>query len=56
MNLSGTQVNDLAKSLVSIMIQFYENPKNEEDFKKWLLNVEKQRESTGTDTLKSMDV
>lgn len=34
MNLSDTQVNDLAKSLVSIMIQFYENPKNEEDFKK----------------------
>lgn len=43
MNLSDTQINDLARPLVSIVMEFYEDPKNEEDFKKWLLNVEEQR-------------
>lgn len=43
MNLSDTQINDLARPLVGIVMEFYEDPKNEEDFKKWLLNVEEQR-------------
>ena len=43
MNLSDIQVNDLARPLVGIVMEFYEDPKNEEDFKKWLLNVEEQR-------------
>lgn len=44
MNLSDTQVNDLARPLVGLIIKFYEDPENEEDFKKWLLYVEKERE------------
>lgn len=51
MNLSDTQVNDLARPLVGIVMKFYEDPKNEEDFKEWLRNVEeqrKQKESTAT--------
>ena len=51
MNLSETQVNDLARPLVGIIIKFYEDPKNEEDFQKWLLNVEKQKESTDISSL-----
>lgn len=43
MNLTDGQVNDLARPLVGIITKFYEDPKNEEDFKKWLLNVEEQR-------------
>lgn len=43
MNLSDTQVNDLARPLVGIVMKFYEDPKNEEDFKEWLRNVEEQR-------------
>lgn len=37
MNLSNEQVNDLAYPLVGIITKFYEDPKNEEDFQKWLL-------------------
>lgn len=43
MNLSDIQVNDLARPLVGIVMKFYEDPKNEEDFKEWLRNVEEQR-------------
>lgn len=43
MNLSDTQVNDIARPLVGIVMKFYEDPKNEEDFKEWLRNVEEQR-------------
>ncbi len=50
MNLSNTQVNDLASPLVGIITKFYEDPKNEEDFQRWLLCVEKQKESTDTNS------
>lgn len=43
MNVSDAQVTDLARPLVGIITKFYEDPKNEEEFQKWLLNVEKQR-------------
>ena len=43
MNLSEVQVNDLASPLVGIITKFYEDSRNEEDFKEWLRNVEKQR-------------
>lgn len=43
MNLSKQQVNDLASPLVGIISKFYEDPKNEEDFKEWLRNVKEQR-------------
>jgi len=43
MSLSDTQVNDLARLLVGIVMKFYEDPKNEEDFKEWLRNVKEQR-------------
>lgn len=49
MNLTDTQISDLARPLVSIIQTFYADPENEKGFQKWLLNVEKQkRESTGT--------
>ena len=49
MNLTDTQVSDLARPLVSIIQNFYAEPENEKGFQKWLLNVEKQkRESIGT--------
>lgn len=43
MSLSEVQVNDLARPLVGIITKFYADPKNEEDFKEWLRNVEEQR-------------
>jgi len=43
MNLSEGQVKDLASPLVGIVAEFYQNPKNEEDFQQWLLQ---QNEST----------
>lgn len=45
MNLSDAQVNDLASPLVGIITKFYEDPKNEEDFQKWL-----QQRKKSTDT------
>ena len=47
MNLTDAQVSDLASSLVGIVEKFYEDPKHEEEFQKWL----KERESTGTGSL-----
>lgn len=44
MNLSDSQVNDLARPLMGILEQFYKDPKNEEDFQKWLRNVEAQKQ------------
>lgn len=41
MNLSDIQINDLAKPLVSIIMEYYADHKTEEDFQRWLLNVEK---------------
>lgn len=43
MSLSEVQVNDLARPLVGIIIKFYADPKNEEDFQKWLRNVEERK-------------
>lgn len=40
MNLTNAQVNDLARPLMGILEKFYKDPKNEEDFQKWLRNVE----------------
>lgn len=40
--LNEAQIKNLANPLVTIIKNFYDNPKNEEEFKKWLLNVEKQ--------------
>lgn len=45
MSLSNEQVNDLASPLVGIITKFYEDPKNEEDFQKWL---QQRNESTDT--------
>ena len=44
-NLSDSQITDLARPLVGILQKFYEDPKNEEDFRKWLRNVEKAKEN-----------
>ena len=44
-NLSDSQITDLARPLVGILQKFYEDPKNEEDFQKWLRNVEKAKEN-----------
>ena len=49
MNLTNEQITDLARPLVGIITKFYEDPKNEEDFQKWLRNVETQR-NVSTDT------
>ena len=43
MSLSERQVQDLASPLVSIIAKLYEDPKNEEDFQRWL---KQQKEST----------
>lgn len=45
--LTDEQVTDLARPLVGILEAFYQDPKNEEDFQRWLLNVEKEK---STDT------
>ena len=42
-NLTDTQITDLARPLMGILQKFYEDPKNEEDFQKWLRNVEKAK-------------
>lgn len=41
--LSESQITDLARPLIGILERFYKDPKNEEDFQKWLRNVEKER-------------
>lgn len=48
MNLSEGQVKDLASPLVGIVAEFYQDPKNEEDFQQWLLQ---QKESTDESSL-----
>lgn len=40
MSLTDAQVIDLARPLMGILEAFYQDPKNEEDFQKWLRNVE----------------
>lgn len=41
--LNDLQITDLARPLMSILERFYKDPKNEEDFQKWLRNVEKAK-------------
>lgn len=38
--LTSEQINDLARPLMGIVEKFYQDPKNEEEFNKWLLSVE----------------
>jgi hypothetical protein len=48
LKLTDSQVSDLARPLMGILERFYQDPKNEEDYQKWLLCVEElmQDEST----------
>ena len=48
--LTDEQVTDLARPLVGILEAFYQDPKNEEDFQRWLLSVEELSESTSRDS------
>ena len=50
LKLTDSQVSDLARSLMGILEQFYQDPKNEEDYQKWLLSVEELNESTNRDS------
>lgn len=43
MSLSERQVQDLASPLVGIIAKFYEDPKNEEDFQRWLKQQKNQQ-------------
>lgn len=45
--LTDEQVTDLARPLVGILEAFYQDHKNEEEFQRWLLSVEKEK---STDT------
>lgn len=49
-SLSDSQINDLARPLMGILEAFYQDPKNEEDFQKWLLSVEKQKAKESIET------
>lgn len=42
-SLEDSQISDLARPLMGILEKFYQDPKNEEDFQKWLRNVETQK-------------
>ena len=48
-SLSDSQVSDLARPLMGLLEKFYADPKNEEDFQKWLRNVEEQKQKESTD-------
>lgn len=41
--LTPEQINDLARPLKGIVEKFYQDPKNEEEFNKWLLSVENSK-------------
>ena len=43
--LTDNQINDLARPLAGILEAFYQDPKNQEEFDKWLRNVEVKRNS-----------
>ena len=45
-SLEDSQISDLARLLMGILEAFYQDPKNEEDFQKWLLSVEENRNQT----------
>lgn len=36
LKLTDSQVNDLARPLMEILERFYQNPKNEANYQKWL--------------------
>lgn len=44
-SLSDAQISDLARPLMGILEAFYKDPKNEEDYQRWLRNVENNREN-----------
>ena len=50
LKLTDSQVSDLARPLMGILERFYQDPKNEEDYQKWLLSVEELNESTNRDS------
>lgn len=50
LKLTDSQVSDLARPLMRILEQFCQDPKNEEDYQKWLLSVEELNESTNRDS------
>jgi hypothetical protein len=51
LKLTESQVSDLARPLMGILERLYQDPKNEEDYQKWLLSVvELKRESTETNS------
>lgn len=51
LKITESQVSDLARPLMGILERFYQDPKNEEDYQKWLLSVEElKNESTETDS------
>ena len=50
LKLTDSQVSDLARPLMGILEQFYQDHKNEEDYQKWLLSVEELNESTNRDS------
>lgn len=45
-SLEDSQISDFARPLMGILEAFYQDPKNEEDFQKWLLSVEENRNQT----------
>lgn len=47
-SLSDAQISDLARPLMGILEAFYKDPKNEEDYQRWLRNVENNRENAKT--------
>lgn len=47
-SLEDSQITDLARPLMGILERFYRDPKNEEDFQKWLHSVENNRENAKT--------
>lgn len=43
MRLTQSQIHDLARPLVGILTSYYSDPKNEEEYQRWLRNVEKEK-------------
>ena len=41
--MTDKEIKDLARASSGPILKFYGDPQNEEDFKKWLLCVEKRR-------------
>lgn len=41
--LTDEQVTDLARPLIGVLETFYQDPKNEEEFQRWLLSTEKEK-------------